>query len=66
MPEMTRFVDSQGRFRTFHFVAHAALRPWFWPGIARLARNSKKAAAALEKYLGDHVVAKSIPEAKTV
>ncbi|MFY9741261.1 MAG: hypothetical protein WA252_07735 [Candidatus Sulfotelmatobacter sp.] len=66
IPEMTRFVDSQGRFRTFHFVANAALRPWLWPDIARLARNSKKAAAALERYLSDQGVAKSIPEAKTV
>ncbi|MGC1371409.1 MAG: hypothetical protein WA824_04655 [Candidatus Sulfotelmatobacter sp.] len=66
MPEMTRLVDAQGRFRTFLFVANAALRPWLWPGIARLARNSKKAAAALEKYLGDRCVEKNIPEAKTV
>ena len=66
MPEMTHFVDGQGRFRTFHFVAHAALKPWLWPGIARLAHNSKKAAAALQKYLSDQGEAKNISEAKTV
>ncbi len=54
MPDMTRFVDAQGRFQSVRFAGYAALRPCLWPDIARLAGNSKKAAASLEKYLSDH------------
>jgi len=66
MPDMTRFVDPQGRFRTMNFAGYAALRPWFWAGIATSARNSKKAAAALERYLSDHRTRNDGAEAKTV
>jgi adenosylhomocysteine nucleosidase len=66
MPDMTGFVDAQGRFRAIRFVGHAALRPWLWPAIATLAHNSEKAAAALERYLSDHRLANRVPEAKTV
>ena len=65
MPDMTRFVDGQGRFRTISFAAYAALRPWLWPRVATLARNSKQAAAALERHLRLHRPANHIAEAKT-
>jgi adenosylhomocysteine nucleosidase len=66
MPDMTGFVDAQGRFRAIRFVGHAALRPWLWPAITTLAHNSKKAAAVLVRYLSDHRLANHVPEAKTV
>lgn len=66
MPDMASFVDARGRFRTIAFAAHAALRPWLWPGLGTLARNSKKAASALERYLRDHRAANQPAEAKTV
>jgi adenosylhomocysteine nucleosidase len=50
LPQMERFVDARGQFRTAAFVAFFALRPWLWPRVAALARNSRKAAQALGSY----------------
>jgi adenosylhomocysteine nucleosidase len=51
MPEIARFIDSQGRFRNGAFAAYVALRPWLWRRVAALARNSSKAARALAEHL---------------
>jgi adenosylhomocysteine nucleosidase len=51
MPQMTKFVGADGRFRTASFVAFAALRPWLWGRVASLAKNSAKAADALGAHL---------------
>jgi adenosylhomocysteine nucleosidase len=51
MPGISRFVDSQGQFRTAGFAFFAAMRPWLWIRIAALARNSRKAAKALSDHL---------------
>jgi adenosylhomocysteine nucleosidase len=52
MPPMDRFVNSDGGFRTSSLVAYCAFRPQFWGAIARLARNSAKAARVLVARLG--------------
>lgn len=46
-PSMERFVDSSGQFRAGRFAWFTALRPWLWPQVARLARNSNRASLAL-------------------
>jgi adenosylhomocysteine nucleosidase len=51
MPGMARFIDPQGRFRTASFAVFAALRPWLWKRVARLASNSGKAARVLSEHL---------------
>ncbi len=51
MPQMARFIDPQGRFRTTSFTLFVALRPWLWLRVARLASNSRKAAKALGEHL---------------
>jgi adenosylhomocysteine nucleosidase len=51
VPQMDRFIDAQGRFRTAPFAAFVALRPWLWRRVATLAGNSRKAA----RVLGDHL-----------
>lgn len=50
-PSMERFVDSNGRFLERRFAWFAALRPWLWPQVARLARNSNRASRALCDWL---------------
>ena len=50
-PEIERFVDSQGQFRQGRFAMFAALRPWLWPKVRRLAINSDLAATALCDWL---------------
>ncbi len=51
IPEMDRFIDAQGRFRTGAFVLFASLRPWLWMRVFVLARNSSRAARSLAAYL---------------
>jgi adenosylhomocysteine nucleosidase len=46
-PSTERFVDSNGQFLEGRFAWFAALRPWLWPQVARLSRNSKRASRAL-------------------
>jgi len=50
-PAMERFVDSEGRFSEARFAMFAALRPWLWPRVIRLASNSNRARRALCAYL---------------
>jgi len=47
LPGTERFVDSEGRFREGRFALYAALRPWLWGRVIRLARNSARATRAL-------------------
>jgi len=46
-PAMEWFVDSNGRFLETRFAWYVAIRPWLWPKVARLARNSRRASLAL-------------------
>jgi len=63
IPDLSRFVDSEGRFRTASFIIYAAVRPWLWMRIASLADASRKAGAALQKHLIEHSTM-SVPAAK--
>jgi len=47
LPDMNRFIAEDGQFRTAGFLATAAVRPWLWPRVFRLARNSAAASRAL-------------------
>jgi adenosylhomocysteine nucleosidase len=51
MPQMARFIGPQGEFRTLSFAFFVTLRPWLWPRVAILARNSTKAARVLAGHL---------------
>jgi adenosylhomocysteine nucleosidase len=46
-PPTARFVDSEGRFHEMGFAWFAALRPWLWLPVIRLARNSGRASRIL-------------------
>jgi adenosylhomocysteine nucleosidase len=56
-PSMARFVDSAGQFRETQFAFYAAIRPWLWPRLIQLARNSNRASrglcARLEQLIED-------------
>jgi adenosylhomocysteine nucleosidase len=51
MLPMDRFVASDNQFRSGAFAWYAAVRPWLWPRVIRLARNSAKASHALCREL---------------
>jgi len=46
-PPVERFIDSDGRFKEGRFAGFAVLRPWIWPQVKQMARNSRKASRAL-------------------
>jgi nucleoside phosphorylase len=47
LPPMERFVNPDGSFAEARFAMHAALRPWTWRQVVRLAGNTRRAARAL-------------------
>jgi adenosylhomocysteine nucleosidase len=51
MPSIHPFIGRDGKFRAGKFAVHAALRPWLWGPVIRLAQNSAKAGSALSEYL---------------
>ena len=55
IPPMERFIGKDGKFRTASFTLYAALRPWLWGSMIRLARNSAKAARVLCEHLNKSV-----------
>lgn len=54
MPALERFVDQDGQFKTARFVLFAVGRPWLWPSLIKLARNSSRAAAELGRWLSQY------------
>jgi adenosylhomocysteine nucleosidase len=50
-PSTERFIDSNGKFSEARFALFAAVRPWLWPRVIRLARNSGRASRALAEPL---------------
>jgi adenosylhomocysteine nucleosidase len=50
-PSTERFVDAQGQFSEAGFALFVAVRPWLWPRVIRLARNSRHATRSLCEQL---------------
>lgn len=46
-PSMERFVSARGEFSEWKFAVYAAVRPWLWPRVAQLMRNSARASHML-------------------
>lgn len=63
-PSTERFVDGNGQLIELRFACFAVMRPWLWPQVARLARNSKRASRALCDWLRN-MNAKSILAAES-
>jgi adenosylhomocysteine nucleosidase len=51
LPDLNRFIASDGKFRMANFVLFAVLRPWYWPALLRMGENSRKAAQAIAQSL---------------
>ena len=47
LPPTEQFVSPDGTFSELRFALFAAVRPWIWPQVFRLASNSKRASHAL-------------------
>jgi len=46
-PSMERFVSARGEFSEWKFAVYAAMRPWLWPRVTELMRNSARASRVL-------------------
>ena len=55
MPPMARFIDAGGNFQSGKFAAWAVVRPWQWPRVAALGRNSSRATRALCDWLAKNL-----------
>lgn len=51
LPDFNRFFDGRGGLRLPSLVAHALVRPRYWPSLLRLGRNSRQAASHLARQL---------------
>ena len=66
LPPWERFIGPNGRFGIGRIVCFAVLRPWLWPLLIRLGRNSRKAAEELCRWLQQNLAESredAIPEA---
>ena len=55
MPPLGKWVTSDGRFRQGAFTFYSLFRPWTWPALVRLARNSARASTALALALQESI-----------
>jgi len=46
---LAKFATAEGQFREGAFAMHAAMRPWMWGKVRRLAKSSAKALKALHE-----------------
>jgi adenosylhomocysteine nucleosidase len=53
LPDLNRFLASDGRFKLARFVFFASVRPWYWLALIRMGENSKKAAQGIAQSLHD-------------
>jgi adenosylhomocysteine nucleosidase len=51
LPDFNRFISAEGKFQQIRFVLFAKLRPWLWPMLLRLGKNSKKSAQGIRDAL---------------
>jgi adenosylhomocysteine nucleosidase len=52
LPDFSRYTDQQGHLRLAALLAHVAVRPKYWPGLARVSRNSSRGSAEISAALG--------------
>jgi adenosylhomocysteine nucleosidase len=60
LPDMNRFTRN-GRFLSGRFAIYMAVRPWMWPMVARLGRDSARAVRALNVELDGWIAAAGPP-----
>jgi adenosylhomocysteine nucleosidase len=52
LPDFSAYTDNLGQLRLPALLAHVAIRPRFWPGLARIGQNGRKGAIAIAAALG--------------
>jgi adenosylhomocysteine nucleosidase len=52
LPDFSRYTDEQGHLQMAALLAHVAIRPRYWPALARVGKNGKRGAVAMAAELG--------------
>jgi adenosylhomocysteine nucleosidase len=52
LPDFSRYTDTQGQLQLVSLLSHVAIRPRYWPGLARIGKNGRKGASAMASALG--------------
>jgi adenosylhomocysteine nucleosidase len=52
LPDFSRYTDNQGQLQLGALLAHVAIRPRYWPGLARIGKNGRRGAVAMAAALG--------------
>ena len=47
LPDFSRYTDDQGHLQLAALLAHVAIRPKYWPGLARMGKNGEEGAVAM-------------------
>jgi adenosylhomocysteine nucleosidase len=55
LPDITPYIDAQGKLRMAGFLATVAVQPQSWSALLQLGRNSAKAASALADVVGAYL-----------
>jgi adenosylhomocysteine nucleosidase len=51
LPDFNPFISTHGEFRLARFILFALFRPWYWPALMRVGKNSRAAAQNLREAL---------------
>jgi adenosylhomocysteine nucleosidase len=52
LPDFSRYTDAQGHLQLAALLAHVAIRPRYWPGLARMGKNGRRGAVAMAAAIG--------------
>jgi adenosylhomocysteine nucleosidase len=52
LPDFSAYTDHLGHLRLPALLAHVAIHPGYWPGLARVSKNTKTGAVAMAAALG--------------
>jgi adenosylhomocysteine nucleosidase len=52
LPDFSAYTDPHGHLRLPALLAHVAVRPRYWPGLARVGKNGRTGAVAMAAALG--------------
>ncbi len=51
LPDFSQYTDNHGHLRLPALLAHVAVRPHYWPALARIAQNGRKGAVEMAAAL---------------
>jgi adenosylhomocysteine nucleosidase len=52
LPDFSRYTDNQGQLQLAALLAHVAVRPRYWPALARVGKNGRRGAVAMAAAFG--------------